>query len=132
MDHARALAIATAVIDAAPRPISVFVADDHGEVVAAVTMSGAPADTRINAQRKAYTAARSDVFTTRELGERARGNPVHPPSYDPFFAFFGGGVAILEDGRRVGAVGVSGLSEEDDEALGLRGLAAAGYAAPTL
>ena len=39
----------------------VFVADDHGELVAAATMDGAAPDTRLNAQRKAYTAARSDA-----------------------------------------------------------------------
>ena len=47
--------------------MSVFVADPHGELVAAATMDGAAPDTRIIAQRKAYTAARSDATSTREL-----------------------------------------------------------------
>ena len=42
--------------------MSVFVADGHGELVAAATMDGAAPDTRLNAQRKAYTAARSDAL----------------------------------------------------------------------
>ena len=47
---------------ARPAPVSVFVADEHGELVAAATMDGAAPDTRLNAERKAYTAARSDCL----------------------------------------------------------------------
>jgi glc operon protein GlcG len=100
-------------------PVSVFVADPHGELVAAATMDGAAPDTRLNAQRKAYTAARSDATSTRELAEKARADPVERASFDPFFTFFLGGVAVFEDGRRVGAVGVSGLPGEVDEQLAL-------------
>jgi hypothetical protein len=38
MNLARALAIVEYVVSNASRPVSVFVADTHGEVVAAVTM----------------------------------------------------------------------------------------------
>ena len=55
----RARAIVDFVVSEAPGPVSVFVADAHGELVAAATMDGAAPDTRLNAQRKAYTAARS-------------------------------------------------------------------------
>jgi uncharacterized protein GlcG (DUF336 family) len=99
------------------RPGVVFVADTHGELVAAATMDGAAPDTRLNAQRKAYTAARSDATSTRELAEKARADPVEQASFDPFFTFFLGGAAVFEDGRRVGAVGVSGLPGEVDEQL---------------
>ena len=85
-------------------------------------------DTRLNAQRKAYTAARSDARSSGELGEKVRDDPVERASFDPFFTFFRGGVAAFEDGRRVGAVGVSGLPGEQDEALALAALAAAGLA----
>ena len=54
----RARAIVDFVVSEASGPVSVFVADDHGELVAAATMDGAAPDTRLNAQRKAYTAAR--------------------------------------------------------------------------
>jgi glc operon protein GlcG len=114
------------VVDRASGPVSVFVVDTHGELVAAVTMDGAAPDTRLNAQRKAYTAARSDATTTRELAEKVRDAPVELASFDPFFTFFTGGVAAFEDGARVGAVGVSGLSGADDEALARHGIAAAG------
>jgi glc operon protein GlcG len=121
---ARAQAIVAAVLAEAAAPISVFVADAHGELVAAATMDGAAPDTRLNAQRKAYTAARSDARTTRELAEKVRDDPVERASFDPFFTFFLGGVAVFDGDERVGAVGVSGLPGESDEALALRAIAA--------
>src|SRR5918911_1303905 len=88
----RARAIVDHVVANASGPVSVFVADRHGELVAAATMDDAAPDTRLNAQRA---------------------------SFDPFFTFFLGGVAVFEDDRRVGAVGVSGLPGEVDEQLAI-------------
>jgi uncharacterized protein GlcG (DUF336 family) len=113
----RALAIVNAVVSSAPGAVSVYVADSHGELVAAATMDGAAPDTRLNAQRKAYTAARSDARTTRELADKVRDDPVERASFDPFFTFFLGGVAVFEGNIRIGAVGVSGLPGEVDERL---------------
>ena len=115
----RALAIVGHVVSEAPSPVSVFVADDHGELVAAATMDGAAPDTRLNAQRKAYTAARSDARTTRELAEKVRDDAVERASFDPFFTFFLGGVAVFDGDLRIGAVGVSGLPGDVDEQLAL-------------
>jgi glc operon protein GlcG len=115
----RARAIVDGVVSEASGPVSVFVADAHGELVAAATMDGSAPDTRLNAQRKAYTAARSDARSTRELAEKVRDDPVERASFDPFFTFFLGGVAVFEYGVRVGAVGVSGLPGEVDEQLAL-------------
>src|SRR5512144_884965 len=106
MRLARAQAIVDDVLENAPSPVSVFVADAHGELVAAATMDGAAPDTRLNAQRKAYTAARSDARSTRELAAKAREDPVERASFDPFFTFFLGGVAVFDGDERVGAVGV--------------------------
>jgi len=122
----QAMAIVQAVVADAPGPVSVFVADDHGEVVAAATMDGAAPDTRLNAQRKAYTAARSDARSTSELIEKVKDDPVERASFDPFFTFFRGGVAVFDGETRVGAVGVSGLPGEVDEQLARRAIAAAG------
>ena len=115
----RARQIVDHVVSEALGPVSVYVADTHGELVPAATMDGAAPDTRLNAQRKAYTAARSDAQTTRELAEKVADDPVERASFDPFFTFFLGGVAVFEDGVRVGAVGVSGLPGEVDEQLAL-------------
>jgi glc operon protein GlcG len=122
----QASAIVRRVVDSASGPVSVFVADDHGELVAAATMDGAAPDTRLNAERKAYTAARSDAETTRALAEKVRADPVELQSFDPRFTFFKGGVAAFEDDRRVGAVGVSGLPGDEDEALATAAIRAAG------
>jgi uncharacterized protein GlcG (DUF336 family) len=126
MQLKRAQKIVDLVVSEAPSPVSVYVSDLHGELVAAATMDGAAPDTRLNAQRKAYTAARSDARSTRELAEKVRDDPVERASFDPFFTFFLGGVAVFDGATRVGAVGVSGLPGEDDEALALRAIARSG------
>jgi glc operon protein GlcG len=122
----QALAIVQAVVAEAPGPVSVFVADDHGVVVAAAPLDGAGPDTRLNALRKAYTAARSDARSTCELNEKVKVDPVERASFDPFFTFFRGGVAVFDGETRVGAVGVSGLPGEVDEQLARRAIEAAG------
>jgi len=128
--HAEALAALRSVIDSASGPVSVVAVDTHGEVVASVAMTGAARDTYLNAHRKAYTAARSDATTTRQLAEKVGGTPTELASFDPFFSFFLGGVAAFRDGVRVGAVGVSGLPGEVDEQLALAAIRAAGLDAP--
>jgi len=124
MQLARAQAIVDHVVANAPGPVAVFVADAHGELVAAATMDGAAPDTRLNAQRKAYTAARSDAKSTRDLVEHVRDDPVERASFDPFFTFFLGGVGVFEGERKIGAVGVSGLPGEVDEQVVLAAIAA--------
>jgi glc operon protein GlcG len=121
-----AQAIVDFVVREAPSPVSVFIADTHGELVAAATMDGAAPDTRLNAQRKAYTAARSDARSTRDLAGKVRGEPEELASFDPFFTFFQGGVAAFDGEQRVGAVGISGLPGADDDALARQALAQAG------
>jgi uncharacterized protein GlcG (DUF336 family) len=118
----RAQAIVDFVVSEASAPVSVYVADTHGELVAAATMDGAAPDSRLNAQRKAYTAARSDARTTRELAEKVRDDAVERASFDPFFTFFLGGVAVFDADERLGAVGISGLPGEIDEQLALRAI----------
>lgn len=124
LDQARVMV--DAVLVAAPGPLSVFVVDAHGELVAAATMDGAAPDTRLNAQRKAYTAARSDAPSTRELAEKVAGESAELASFDPFFTFFKGGVAAFVDGARVGAIGVSGLPGDEDDRIAREAILAAG------
>src|SRR3954468_24705529 len=106
MHLARARAIVDHVVADASGPVSVFVADSHGELVAAATMDGAAPDTRLNAQRKAYAAARSDARSTRELAGKGHGVAVERESFDPFFTFFLGGLAAFDGESRIGAIGV--------------------------
>ena len=132
LTHERSLAVVRAVAEAASGPVSVVVADEHGEPIASLRMDGAALDTELNARRKAYTAARSDALTTRELAAKVASSPTELASFDPFFSFFLGGVAALEDGRRVGAVGVSGLPGEVDEQLAVAAIRAAGLEPPSV
>ena len=122
MDLQRARAIIDHVVSKAPGSVSVWVVDDHGELIAAASMDGAPHDSRLNAQRKAYTAARSDARTTRELADKVRDDPVERASFDPFFTFFLGGVGVFDGERKIGAVGVSGLPGEEDERLAIEAI----------
>src|SRR5207237_8808188 len=94
-------------------------------VGASLGMDGGARDTELNARRKAYTAARSDATTTRRLAAKIEAGE-EPASFDPFFTFFLGGVAAFESGRRVGAVGVSGLPGDVDEELAIAAIGAAG------
>jgi len=96
----QAQAMVDAVVSAATGPVSVFVADDHGELVAAATMDGAAHD------------------------------PAELASFDPEFIFFKDGVAAFEGERRVGTIGVSGLPREEDERLAREAIERAGLAPP--
>jgi uncharacterized protein GlcG (DUF336 family) len=89
-------------------------------------MDGAARDTLENARRKAYTAARSDATSTRALAEKVAAAPTELASFDPQFSFFHGGVAAFSAGRRVGAVGISGLPGAEDERLAVAAIEAAG------
>ncbi len=128
MNLEQAQALVASVVESASGPVSVYVADDHGELVAAGTMDGAAPDTRLNAQRKAYTAARSDATSTGELAAKVKDDPAELASFDPQFSFFKGGVAVFEDGRRIGAVGVSGLPGDEDERLAREAIESTGLA----
>lgn len=130
MTHEQALAAIRATVEAAPAPLSIALVDDHGEVVACLAMDGAARDTLENARRKAYTAARSDATSTRVLAEKVGSAPTELASFDPQFSFFHGGVAAFAGGRRVGAVGVSGLPGAEDERLAIAAIAAAGLEPP--
>jgi glc operon protein GlcG len=58
------------------------------------------------------------------LGEQLRSRGTDIVFYgDPRYVAFGGGVPIDANGTIVGGIGVSGLSDEDDEALALLGAA---------
>jgi glc operon protein GlcG len=112
-----AVAAVTAKADANGQQVAIAVADDHGELLAYVRMDGAALQAGVLAQNKAYTSAR-DRQPTAALGEwsRSSGRAIGYWT-DPRITGFGGGLPIMAGGKVVGAVGVSGLSEQDDEAL---------------
>lgn len=112
-------AVTTAIAKATNnnQQVAVAVSDTHGELIAFAKMDEVSVQAGLLAKSKAYTSAR-DRQPSGNLGEWARttGKDI---SYwnDPNITGFKGGVPILSQGRVVGAIGISGLSEEEDESL---------------
>jgi glc operon protein GlcG len=105
------------------RTAVVAVADAHGELVALLRLDGAPLSSIAVATNKAFTAARLRR-PTRDVGARIRERGTDIAFYgDPRYLGFGGGLPIEIDGVVVGAVAVSGLSDDEDEALAAMGIA---------
>ena len=102
---------------ASAAPVALAICDSHGELLYFVRQPGAALHSGTLAQNKAYTAAR-DRQATRDLGNWSResGRTLAYWS-DPRFTGFAGGVPLWLEGEVVAAVGISGLSEEDDHRL---------------
>jgi len=104
----------------------IAVADDHGELLGLLRLDGALFPSIVIATNKAWTAAR-ERRTTFELGRDSRDpKTAFDFSYygDPRYIGFGGGIPVILDGTVLGAVAVSGLSQEEDTELAEMGLAA--------
>lgn len=99
------------------KPVVVAVADSHGDLVAFARMDGAPARSVTIAVNKAYTAART-MSTTAALATRLRDEGRDVLVYgDLKFSLFPGGAPIRSQDITVGAVGISGRTSEEDQAL---------------
>jgi glc operon protein GlcG len=97
--------------------IAVAVTGPEGELIGFLRMDGVNAASAVICQAKAYTSAR-DRKTTREMGQYMR-EKQSPPAFwgDPNITGFGGGVPIFDKGNVIGGIGVSGLSQEEDERI---------------
>ena len=116
----RALAIVDAVVSDAPGPVSVFVADTHGRGDRRRRRWTAPRPTRASTRSARPTRPPAPTRARRASSpRRCADNPVERASFDPFFTFFLGGVAVFDGDVRIGAVGVSGLPGEVDERLAI-------------
>ena len=106
------------------KPVVVAVAGPEGEQVAFLRMDGANAASGEIARNKAYTSAR-DRKTTREMGQYMR-EKNSPPAFwgDRHITGFGGGVPIIQSEMVIGGIGVSGLSQEEDERIANAAIAA--------
>jgi glc operon protein GlcG len=110
IEHGAAHAVVEAICDAVEsrgRTAAIAVADAHGELIAFLRLDGA-------------RLARP----TRVLGETLRAKGADVAYYgDPRYVGFGGGLPVRIDGVVAGAVAVSGLSDDEDEALAGMGVA---------
>lgn len=127
LEHART------IIQAAQRkaeeigqPMNVAVVDEGGNLFAFERMASAWLGSIDIAQKKAWTSRAFDI-ETGDLGKNSQ-------SGDQFFGIhasnggkvmiFAGGVPLKQDGKVVGAIGVSGGSGEQDQSVAEAGAAA--------
>jgi glc operon protein GlcG len=109
---------------------AVAVTDPHGELVALLRTDGCPLASITNAIHKAFTAAREGIESA-ELGRRSRHEGFPMTNFgDLRYTGWGGGVPISVGGSVIGAVGVSGLPEEDDVMLARTAAATVGDRPP--
>ena len=111
-----------------PRPVSIAIVDDMGELLFFVKKDGARTMNSQLAFKKAYTSSRmrtdSGAFALR-LKEQGRSASDYG---DPNLVNVQGGVCILKPGTQtcLGGIGVSGWAAPEDEALAKKGLEAMG------
>ncbi len=129
LDEARkVIAAAEKKAVAIGQPMNVAVADGGGNLVAHVRMDGAWMGSIDISIKKAFTARAFDI-ATKDLA------PLSQPGRDFFgintsnegrIMIFAGGIPLKRSGKVVGAVGVSGGSGEQDQAVAEAGAAAFG------
>jgi len=107
--------------------ISVAIVDGHGDLVAFGRMDDALLVTISVAEGKAYTSVR-ERKSTAELKKWVEGTGKDMSYWpDKKMTCMGGGLPIKAEGKVIGGIGVSGLSEEDDEKLGMEALKQNGF-----
>ncbi|HGO6078956.1 heme-binding protein [Burkholderia cenocepacia] len=132
IDWLAALSAAQAAVAAAERlgvRVNVAVVDAAGLLAAFVRMPGAPLHSIDIAIDKAYTAASFGLPTGAWHDALAAHSAAVRQGLvlRPRFVAFGGGLPIIDDGARIGGIGVSGGSEAQDESCARAGLDAAGF-----
>ena len=124
---ATAVRAAVAQAEALGIRINVAVTDASGTLMAFLRMPGAFLHSINIAIDKAYTAA-SFGFPTSRWGAVLGDDELLRLGLNqrPRLVLFGGGLPIVEAGARIGGIGVSGGSAEQDEACARAGLKALG------
>lgn len=128
----RLVSHACAAAETAGQMIAAVVVDAQGHDLAARRMDGAAPTILDYARDKAFTAAmarRSSAAYFRRM--------TASPSLTTGLAnrdrllVWGGGVPVLDaEGRVIGAIGVSGATEAEDESYGANAILAGGFALP--
>lgn len=103
--------------------VNIAITDEAGQLKAFLRMDGAPLLSVGIAQRKAYSAAAFRIPTGKWY-DMIKDHPslLHGIPHTPDLIIFGGGFPIEVEGEVIGAIGVSGGSEEEDERIGLAAL----------
>jgi uncharacterized protein GlcG (DUF336 family) len=105
---------------------AIAVVDSQGELLAFLRTDGCKLPSITIAINKAFTAAR-EQRPSKEIGNSSREKQWPMSNFgDPRYTAWGGGVPIVYQNQTVGAVGVSGLPEEEDMVLAAMGAALIG------
>ncbi len=107
------------------QPKNIAVADAGGNLIAHVRMDGAWIGSIDISIKKAFTSRAFDI-STKDLAKLAQsGQPFFgiQASNDGRVMTFAGGIPLKRDGQIVGAIGVSGGSGEQDQAVAEAGVA---------
>ncbi len=116
-DAARIVAVIQQALDRDHLGAAIAVADAHGELIAFLRTDGCKLPSINIAINKAFTAAR-ERRPTLAVGAESREKPFPMTNFgDLRYVAWGGGLPVVYRGEVIGAVGVSGLSEEEDIAL---------------
>jgi glc operon protein GlcG len=105
--------------------MSLYIIDDAGEFVHIERMDGQVSSDNRTALLKAQTALKTRQPTSMSAAQ-VKNNPGGLPRTTMFFNYFAdpGGIPIVVDGQMIGAIGVSGVGN-DDENCAIEGLKAA-------
>nr|WP_087573730.1 heme-binding protein [Sphingomonas sp. CDS-1] len=127
----RAVGAAMARAEREGLAIVACVVDSGGRTIAHLRMTDAPFHSNGIAKDKAFTAA-SFRMPTEELGARLAHDAVLRDGIAQRrrTILFGGGLPIMEQGHVIGAIGVSGASEEQDRLIAQAGIEAIEPGAP--
>ena len=102
---------------------AIAVVDSQGELLAFLRTDGCKLPSITIAINKAFTAAR-EQRPSKAIGNSSREKQWPMTNFgDPRYTAWGGGVPIVYQEQVVGAVGVSGLPEEEDMVLAALGAA---------
>jgi glc operon protein GlcG len=97
---------------------AVAVTDSHGELIAFLRMDGCHLPPLYVAINKAFTAAR-EGRESGDVGASSRNGGFPMTNYgDLRYTGWAGGFPVIHEGHIIGAIGVSGLDEEMEAALG--------------
>ena len=124
LSHTDAMKIVSAIqaeLEKENKGAAVAVADEHGELLAFVRTDGCPLASIMIAMNKAFTAAR-ERKESKAVGRASKEEGFPMTNFgDLRYVSWGGGVPIIYQGKVIGAVGVSGLPEEEDMVLARMG-----------
>jgi glc operon protein GlcG len=125
-DAQKIISVIQAELEKGKRGAAVAVSDEHGELIALLRTDGCPLASINNAINKAFTASR-ERKESKAVGDSSKNNGWPMTNFgDLRYIAWGGGVPIIYQGQVVGAVGVSGLPEEEDMVLARMGAKALG------